>query len=170
MGTGPTASHRVVARILLVGDSTACTMLPGLEAVGAPAGVQIENAAVIGCGVVSGQIAPDIAKGRNVNSASRLCQSRAAAAEARALRSGTSEYRPVGEHLGAQLAVGRKRQPPEGAHHRSPQWYAVLRKRMEQRVRQFTATGATVVMLTQPPFVDPETPRPDPAGRGLRAL
>ena len=35
----------------------------------------------------------------------------------------------------------------------SPQWYAVLFKRMEERVRQFTARGATVVMLTQPPFV-----------------
>ena len=37
-GTGPAATHRVVDRVLLVGDSTACTMLPGLEAVGGAGG------------------------------------------------------------------------------------------------------------------------------------
>ena len=153
-GTGPAASHRIVARILLVGDSTACTMLPGLEAVGAPVGVRIENAAVIGCGVVSAEIAPKIVDGRNVNSDSRLCQSRANAAEAQAVRAG----RPnivlwASSWERAALTVG------SGNHQKvvtqgSPQWYAVLQRRMQKRVRQFTASGATVVMLTQPPFVD----------------
>ena len=36
----------------------------------------------------------------------------------------------------------------------SPQWYATLRVRMQQRVQQLTASGATVFLLTQPPFVD----------------
>ena len=66
-----------------------------------------------------------------------------------------SERRAVGEHMGAQLAsvVGsgadRKVLAPG-----SPQWYATLRERMQQRVRQLTASGATVFLLTQPPFVD----------------
>ena len=45
----------------------------------------------------------------------------------------------------------------------SAQWYAVLTQRMDARVRQFTGTGATVVMLTQPPFYDggnPSSPTP----------
>ena len=71
MGTGPGTSHQIVARVMVVGDSTACTMLPGLEAVAAPAGVEIENAAVVGCGVVSGEIAPDDTNGVNVNGSPR---------------------------------------------------------------------------------------------------
>jgi peptidoglycan/LPS O-acetylase OafA/YrhL len=157
-GSGPPASRRITARILVVGDSTACTMLPGLEAVGAPAGVQIENAAVIGCGVVSGRIAPSWVNGQNVNRRTMLCQSRAVAAEAKALRSG----RPnlvlwASSWERTDLSIG------SGAHQQiltagSPEWYTVLLHRMAQRVQEFTAAGATVVMLTQPPFVDPGRP------------
>ena len=133
-GTGPSPSRRVVARILVVGDSTACTMVPGLEAVGAPAGVRIENAAVVGCGVVSGEIAPDIVNGKNVNSVTRLCQSRANAAQARALRSGHPNivlWASSWER--SSLVVG------DGNHQKvvtqgSPQWYAVLQRRMRERV------------------------------------
>ncbi len=131
MGTGPTTSQRTVARILMVGDSTACTMLSGLEAVGAPAGVRIENGAVIGCGVVSGQIAPQIVNGRNVNASSRTCQSRTEAAEAQALRAGHPNivlWASTWERN--SLVVG------SGAHQKvvtqgSPQWSAVLLNRME---------------------------------------
>ena len=87
-GTGPATTRRVSDRVLLVGDSTACTLLPGLETVGGPLGVQVEDGSVIGCGVVSGQIAPRIVNGANANAATRLCQRRADAAEQRAIRSG----------------------------------------------------------------------------------
>jgi peptidoglycan/LPS O-acetylase OafA/YrhL len=43
-------------RILLIGDSTACSMYPGLHAVAGDDGAQIVQASVIGCGVVSGEI------------------------------------------------------------------------------------------------------------------
>ncbi len=152
-GTGPAAAHRVVDRVLLVGDSTACTMLPGLEAVGAPVGVQIEDGAVIGCGVVSGQIAPHIVDGANVNASTRLCQRRADAAEQRAIRSG-----PPQVVLWASAWERDSLRVGNGTHQRvlvqgSPQWYAYLLQRMQERLQQFTATGATVVLLTQPPFV-----------------
>jgi peptidoglycan/LPS O-acetylase OafA/YrhL len=154
MGTGPTTSHRLVARVMVVGDSTACTMLAGLDAVGSPLGVRVENAAVIGCGVVSGRIAPYLSNGRDLNSGSKLCQSRATAAEARVLRQGHPNvvlWASTWERNA--LVVG------SGAHQTvlaqgSPQWYAVLLQRMERRVRLFTTTGATVVMLTQPPYVE----------------
>jgi peptidoglycan/LPS O-acetylase OafA/YrhL len=163
-GKGAGVNHRIVARILLVGDSTACTMLPGLEAVADPAGVRVEDGAVIGCGVVSGNVVANSVTGSGtgagagadvgVNSASRSCQRQASVVEQRALRSGNPKvvlWSSTWER--AALIVGR------GAGQRvlvqgSPQWYSVLRNRMEVRLRQFTARGATVVLLTQPPFFD----------------
>ena len=158
MGTGHHASPKTVARVLLIGDSTACTMVPGLEAVGAQAGVRIENGAVIGCGVVSGSVASTITDVVNPGDTSPTCQSRANAAEARALRAGAPnvvlwssswERSPLvvgsGDHQHV-LAAG------------SRQWYDVLEKRVQQRVRRFTSAGATVVMLTQPAFYESGNP------------
>jgi peptidoglycan/LPS O-acetylase OafA/YrhL len=153
MGAGPRTSHRTVARVMVVGDSTACTMLPGLEAVAAPAGVQIENAAVIGCGVVSGEIAPQITNGVNENALSAKCSSEASAQYNQALRSGKPSVILWGSSWEREgLVVG------QGAHRRvlqqgSPQWYSVLTQRMSERLKAFTSTGATVVMLSQAPFV-----------------
>ena len=42
----------------LIGDSTACTLLLGLDAVGPSYGMRFEDGAVVGCGMVSGVIAP----------------------------------------------------------------------------------------------------------------
>ena len=63
-----------------------------------------------------------------------------------------------------------------GAHQKvvtqgSPQWSAVLLKRMDERVRQLTATGATVVMLTQAPFYDSGNPvGPTPSDEDFERL
>ena len=115
---------------------------------------EIENAAVIGCGVVSGEVAPQVTNGVNVNAASSRCSSQASAQQKRALRSGGRPnvvvWSSSWERSG--LVVGH------GAHQKvlkpgSPQWYSVLTKRINQRLQEFTATGATVIMLTQAPFV-----------------
>ena len=53
--TNPTRRPQTV---LLIGDSTSCTLLPGLQAVGPSYGMKFENGAVVGCGVVSGTLAP----------------------------------------------------------------------------------------------------------------
>jgi peptidoglycan/LPS O-acetylase OafA/YrhL len=158
MGTSRTNTHRTVARVLLIGDSTACTMLPGLEAVGAPVGVRIENGAVIGCGVVSGEVAPRVVDGANVNEPSQTCKVRASAAAARALRAG-----PPNVVLWASTWERSSIVSGSGADQKiltagSPKWYAMLRERMHHRVQQLTASGATVFLLTQPPFVDPGSP------------
>jgi peptidoglycan/LPS O-acetylase OafA/YrhL len=152
-GAVTSTKPRTVARILLVGDSTACTMLPGLEAVGDRVGVQVENGAVIGCGVVSGQLAPQMVDGGNVNQLTGMCQSRASAAEARALRSGRPNVVLWGSTWERSELVSGSGSDQKLLTPGSSQWYSVLRKRMEQRLRKFTATGATVVMLTQAPFV-----------------
>ena len=40
-------------RVLVIGDSIACSLLTGLEVAGSSQGAQVDNAAVLGCGVVS---------------------------------------------------------------------------------------------------------------------
>jgi peptidoglycan/LPS O-acetylase OafA/YrhL len=109
-GTGPGASKRIVARVLVVGDSTACTLMPGLEAVGAPAGVAVENGTVIGCGVVSGRraLVPDDRGDLTPVRTARPGRRRARAAFR------ASKCRGMGEHLGTQLARCRLRLAQEG--------------------------------------------------------
>ncbi len=160
MGSGPTASRRVVARVMLVGDSTACTMLPGLEAIGAPQGVQMEDAALIGCGVVSGQIAPHFRSGRNVYAETRYCQSRANATEGRVLRTAHPTivlWGSTWERMDLVVGHGAEQHVLTQG---SPQWSSVVLQRIRKRVQQFTATGATVVLLTQPPFASVGTATP----------
>ena len=97
---------------------------------------------------------PRIVNGRNVNNTSQLCQRKASAAETRALRSGRPNvvlWASTWERTA--LVVGRGPQRKVVAQG-SPQWYATLRERMHQRILQLTASGATVFLLTQPPFVD----------------
>ena len=43
-------------RVLLVGDSTACSLWPGVNAVGNAVGMATYQGAVFGCGIASGQI------------------------------------------------------------------------------------------------------------------
>jgi hypothetical protein len=120
---------------------------------------------------VSGQIAPRFVDGANVNSGTRSCQTRAEAAEQRGLHSGHPNvvlWASLWER--DALAVG------SGADQKvfapgSPQWSSVLLKRMEERVQQFTANGATVVMLTQPPFILPGRPtEPTPQDKDFERL
>jgi peptidoglycan/LPS O-acetylase OafA/YrhL len=154
MGTGPKSTSKTVARILLIGDSTACTMLPGLRAVGDPVGVQVEDGSVIGCGIVSGEIAPYVVNGVNENAPTRNCQRRANAAEAKALRAGTPNivlWASSWERTSLVVGTGKHQHILTPG---SAQWYSVLEKRMQARVRQLTASGATVVMVTQPPFYE----------------
>lgn len=168
-GTAAKANHRPVLRIMLVGDSTACTMLPGLDAVAAPAGVRVVDGAVIGCGVVSGTVVPSSVIGTGIgigtdsdtgaNNASRVCQSQASLAEQRALRSGVPKvilWSSSWERAALIVSRGSQRRVLVQG---SPEWYSVLRKRIEVRLRQFTATGATVVLLTQPPFFEGGNPK-----------
>ena len=149
---GDQPAHSVVARIMVVGDSTACTMLAGLEAVGNPTGVQIENATIIGCGVVSGEIAPDNVDSKNLNSSTATCQRAANRTEQKALRSGPPNvvlWSSSWERAPLLVGTGDQQRAVQPG---TQEWYTVLRKRMTARVRVFTSTGATVYMLTQAPF------------------
>ncbi len=96
--TGGTAVP-LATRMVVVGDSTACTLMIGLAAVGPAYGIQVESGAVIGCGIVSGRMAPYYYNGVDLEAYTRTCQSRARAAEAAAFRLGTARHHRVVEHL-----------------------------------------------------------------------
>jgi hypothetical protein len=57
--------------VLLLGDSTACSLYPGLRAVAGENGAHIANASVIGCGVASGEIATT--RGEQITPKSSRC-------------------------------------------------------------------------------------------------
>jgi peptidoglycan/LPS O-acetylase OafA/YrhL len=150
--TGVTAAPPDV-RLLLVGDSTACTLGAGLDALGPHYGFEVVNAAVIGCGVVEAQ-STNVSKGPEVDPYANSCRSKVNGVVASALQ----RSHPILVLWSSQWEQGDiVRSTPSGQvvlPAGSPQWKAVLTKQMDQRVAQFTATGAKVVILTQPPSSD----------------
>lgn len=150
-------------RVVVVGDSTACTMLPGLDAVAPSYGIQIGNGAVLGCGIVSGRLAPFYYYGVNLVGYSRDCQREANHAESSAIRREKPQIIVWGSTLErSSIAINT----PTGSKvliTGTPQWHTVMLQRIGARVRQFASTGAKVVLLLQPPFVNDGSPtRPTP--------
>jgi peptidoglycan/LPS O-acetylase OafA/YrhL len=157
------SSKSELKSVVVVGDSTACSLLIGLQAVGPSYGMQFENGAVIGCGIVSGVIAPDYLYGHNVVAYTTLCQGQANHAESLAIERyhpslilwGSTDERSsivVNTAHGTKvLATG------------SPQWKSVMFQRIDTRVKKFLATGARVILLLEPPAVHPAVHTSDAA-------
>jgi hypothetical protein len=142
--------------VLLVGDSTSCSLLVGLEAVGSSYGIQFENGAVIGCGVVSGTLVPEYTGGLNFTAYTHQCQGEANRAESLAFEryhpslvvwGSTEEHSSiiVGTAHGSGVLVSG-----------TPKWKSVMLGRMDTRVEKFLATGAGVILMLEPP--PPHTP------------
>lgn len=147
-GVAAEAPTTAPVRALVVGDSTACTMLPGLEAVGAAFGIEISNAAITGCGVVSGSISARAVDGLNEHAFTRKCSAEARSVEGAALLrehpklvlwSSTWERTPITGPDGRTLVVGTR------------PWTVALLDRVDRRVFQFASAGARTVFLLQPP-------------------
>jgi peptidoglycan/LPS O-acetylase OafA/YrhL len=141
--------------VVMIGDSTSCTLLQGVDAVGPTYRMQFVNGAVIGCGVVSGEV-PPLRQGDQVifsNTFTKLCQGQANRAEATAIErskpriivwTSTQERNPIV----AQTPTGS-----EDLTAGSPKWHAVMLQRIDDRLLQLTATGARVILLLEPPAV-----------------
>ena len=145
-------------RMAVVGDSTACTMLPGLYAVAPSHGLQIENGAVIGCGIVSGQIAPYYYGSVNLVAYTENCQGYANSAEAAAFKRGMPNIILWGSTDEKDSIVVRDSGGSKVLVAGTPEWKAKMLKRIDTRVQQFISTGAKVVLLLQPPIPDPGNP------------
>jgi peptidoglycan/LPS O-acetylase OafA/YrhL len=139
--------------VVVVGDSTACSLLIGLQAVGPSYGMQFENGAVIGCGIVSGVIAPFYLNGQNVVAYTKLCQGQANRAESLALE----HYHPSlilwGSTDERSSIVVTTAHGTKVLTSGSPEWKSVMEQRMNTRVEKFLATGARVVLMLEPPAV-----------------
>jgi peptidoglycan/LPS O-acetylase OafA/YrhL len=135
-------------RMVVAGDSTTCTLLPGLAAVGSYYGVQIVNAAVIGCGIVEGEAAPVYIENVNLSAPTEKCAGEARSAETSALAKGTPDIIVWGSTEESTPFVdtpGTTVLDPG-----TPQWKKVMLQRMDNRLEQFIATGAKVVLLLEP--------------------
>jgi peptidoglycan/LPS O-acetylase OafA/YrhL len=154
-GSSGGTSKSELKSVVVVGDSTACSLLIGLQAVGPSYGMQFENGAVIGCGIVSGVVAPFYLNGQNVVAYTKLCQGQANRAESLALERyhpslilwGSTDER---SSIVATTADGTKVLTSG-----SPEWRSVMLQRMDTRVEKFLATGARVVLMLEPPAVHP---------------
>jgi hypothetical protein len=146
-------SYRQVRSVLLVGDSTACTLYPGLQAVGPSFGMQFGNGTVIGCGIVSGTLAPIEAVGIDFTAYTKTCQGKVNRIESGAIehdRPSLIVWASTDEHNSImsgtkQLIAG------------SPKWRSAMLQRVDHRVDQFLSTGARVVFLLEPPAVHAST-------------
>ena len=151
----PDTSDLQQQAVLMIGDSTACTLLQGVEAVGPTYRMQFVNGAVIGCGIVSGEVPPLRVGDQTVfsNTFTKLCQGQANRAEATAIErykpriivwASTQERNPIVVHTptgSEDLSAG------------TPKWHSVMLQRMDDRLKQLTATGARVILLLEPPSV-----------------
>ena len=146
------AKETELQQVVVIGDSTACTLLPGLQAAGPSYGLRFENGALLGCGVVSGTIAPIYIYGSvNVATYTDKCQGQANLAETRAIE----HYRPSlvvwGSTEEQNSIVADTPTGSEVLHTGSAEWRSVMLHRINDRVDEFMASGARVILLLEPP-------------------
>ena len=130
-------------RILLVGDSTACSLYPGLEAVGRETGSFVAQAAVFGCGVASGQITTT--RNEQITPHSQRCQEMVN----EAVDPAVAELRPqlvvwMSIWEKSDLVVGN-----ETLRSGTPAGDDAMLQRMDWELARLTAYGAKVVVLTE---------------------
>ena len=140
-------------RVLLVGDSTACSLWPGLNAVGNAVGMATYQGAVFGCGIASGEITT------TRNESITPHSSRCAALVSWALPNALARARPT---VVLWMSAWEKSDLVVGGHTvvaNTPQWEAEIMSRMDGAVALLTAGGARAVVVTE------AAPAPNPAQR-----
>jgi len=152
--TLPTPGTKPV-RIDVIGDSTACTILPGLMAVAPSFGAQVGNGAVDGCGIVSGRIAPIYVNGVDVERLTGSCQAEALSAETASINAQDPNVIVWMSSWERQSIVstgtGGNRILLSG----TPQWRKEMFSRIDARITSLTSTGAKVVFVLSPPRAYP---------------
>ncbi len=147
--TRPAGSGRPISsgpatnlRILVLGDSTACSLFPGLKAVDDEVGAATAQAAVFGCGIASGQITTT--RGEQITPHTERCPAMVEAAQVPAvgiMRPDVVIWMSLWEKSdmiadGSTLVSG------------TPAGDAEMLRRMDATSTRVTAYGAKVVLLT----------------------
>jgi peptidoglycan/LPS O-acetylase OafA/YrhL/lysophospholipase L1-like esterase len=149
--TAPRSAHR----ILVIGDSVACSLYPALRALTSGTSVTVGNGTVVGCGITGDDY--DELTGTFITCHDYAGElQRAAYAQTRpevVVWSSTWER--------TAIRVDGKTIRPE-----SPTWPVDQLHRVDAVVRTLTSAGARVVILTQPPFGDAADPTTHTATAG----
>ena len=130
-------------RVLIVGDSTACSLYPGLKAVGGEVGATVGQAAVFGCGVASGQITTT--RNEQITPHSERCPAMVDEVVAPALfelRPDVVVWMSIWEK--SDMVVGR-----DTLVSGTPAGDAEMLRRMDAELARLTSDGAKVVVLTE---------------------
>jgi peptidoglycan/LPS O-acetylase OafA/YrhL len=138
-------------RILLVGDSTACSLWSGLGAVGAANGIATAQGAVFGCGVASGQITTT--RNERITPNSQRCAALVDTQERAAL----ARLQPT---LVIWMSIWEKSDLVVDGHTvvaGTPAGEKEIMARMDLALARLTAGGAHVLLVTEAP------PAPNPA-------
>jgi lysophospholipase L1-like esterase len=141
---GPPALARPATgeRVLVLGDSTACSFYPGLKAVGDETGAVVAQAAVFGCGIAAGQITTT--DGEQITPHSERCPAMVDAAVTPAIE----QMRP---NVVIWMSLWEKSDIVAGGRtlvSGTPAGDAEMLRRMNDALARITKYGAKVVLVT----------------------
>jgi len=130
-------------RILILGDSTACSLYPGLKAVGDEVGADVAQAAVFGCGIASGHITTT--RGEQITPHTERCPTMVDEAQVPAV----AEMRPdvvvwMSLWEKSDVVADDGRVLVSG----TPAGDAEMMRRMDATLARITKYGARVVLVT----------------------
>jgi len=138
-------------RILLIGDSTACSLWPGLDAVSERHGIRADQGSVFGCGIAIGEFTTT--RNEAVTPNSSRCQPFLDYVLPRALTRAEPTvvvWMSIWEK--SDLVVDGRTIVAD-----TPEWETEIISRMDAALTRLTSGGARVVMLTE------AAPAPNPA-------
>jgi peptidoglycan/LPS O-acetylase OafA/YrhL/lysophospholipase L1-like esterase len=144
LGPPPRARSAAGLRILVLGDSTACSLFPGVKAVGDEVGAGVAQASVFGCGVASGEITTT--RGEQITPHTERCPAMVDAA----LLPAIDIMRP---DVVIWMSIWEKSDVIAGGRtlvSGTPAADAEMLRRMDAALTRITAYGAKVVLLTVP--------------------
>ena len=142
LGPPDIGSSAANLRVLVLGDSTACSLFPGMQAVGDEVGASVAQAAVFGCGMASGEITTT--RGEQITPHSDRCPQMVDAAQIPAvamMRPDVVIWMSIWEKSdviagGSTLVSG------------TPSGDAEMLRRMDAALARVTMYGAKVVLVT----------------------
>jgi hypothetical protein len=129
-------------KLLVLGDSTACSLYPGLKAVGDETGAVVAQAAVFGCGIAAGQITS--LNGEQITPHSERCPAMVDAAVVPAvdvMRPNVVLWMSLWEK--SDIVANGKTLVAK-----TPAWNREMLKRMNAALAEITKYGAKIVLVT----------------------
>jgi peptidoglycan/LPS O-acetylase OafA/YrhL len=138
-------------RVLLLGDSTACSLWPGLRAVGEREGIATDQGSVFGCGIATGEVTSTRNEAVGPNTA------RCPDLQAQTLPAALARARPT---VVVWMSIWEKSDLVVDGRTivaTTPEWDTTIMRLMDEALDRITAGGARVVIVTE------ASPAPNPA-------